>query len=58
MRAACEQRKDTYWDSKACECTSKSIAPRGVDSQHEERRPCDGEPTSSSEARPVAGEGP
>jgi len=29
----CESRVSTYWDSMACQCRSKSVAPRGVDSQ-------------------------
>ena len=30
-QAYCELRKDSFWDSKSCECKSKTIAARGVD---------------------------
>ena len=30
-QAHCELRRDTFWDSKSCQCRSKTIAARGVD---------------------------
>ena len=29
----CESRVSTYWDSMSCQCRSKSVAPRGADTQ-------------------------
>ena len=31
QRAMCETRSTTYWDSKSCQCRSKSVAPRETD---------------------------
>jgi len=30
-RKRCEGRSITYWDTRSCQCKSKSIAPRGLD---------------------------
>lgn len=30
-RRRCEGRSITYWDTRSCQCKSKSIAPRGLD---------------------------
>lgn len=31
QKAMCETRSTTYWDSKSCQCRSKSVAPRETD---------------------------
>ena len=30
-KVVCEMRRDYYWDSRTCQCASKTVAPRGVD---------------------------
>ena len=33
QKVLCESRVSTYWDSTTCQCKSKSVAPRGADTQ-------------------------
>ena len=33
QKIMCESRVSTYWDSMSCQCKSKSVAPRGADTQ-------------------------
>jgi hypothetical protein len=32
-KAKCESKTTTYWNSRLCQCSNKSVAPRGTDSQ-------------------------
>ena len=45
LQAVCELRKDSVWDNKRCQCTSRGVEARGADT-----------PTSGSNYQPCYGE--